>query len=887
MRLRVGPSDPSPRSGVLGTLRKLSRAPDEMVTRIEVLDAALLGRWTESAAVGAEGGGWTREGEVTEVPARGKPRQRTLRLASTLVELGGTALPLLTTVALRNAVHPQRFELVTPDGPTALEAGTSAEGWVTAILQARLSLLHRVAGTPSPSAVRPTSRPVSMGPGALGPLAEDAALSAFQHGFLQYQRIGLYTTLAAQMHATYVADVEARLARLEALTRERDEAQLAVQRLEFQLARQHRQQQHSGALISHTFADVLGAVREVHAALGPLHSALHDLVDEGRGPEAAFLLPRERSRLESMRLALTLLESGLALEVPLKQQLQELAAREQHLAGEVAARAQEQAWLEAELQRAQAETAALGGLVEGATAVYDTLARVQRLGDAAGAQPVADMRALVAAAAAARGPARGPSQHEPPWVWLSQPVPEGTEEYAATLGARGAPELTHATPTRIVQLLLCSGTDIGFDTVVLRTFEYFMTPLELLERLVLAYCAGPSVHHSPAEARDIEKVMAGVRLRCLNALRKWVDMHNHHFQSQRQAQLLRDFLQCVRVTGHEKLGAAIASKMEVTDGFLGAPPDRPYPPSLVLGDRTGPPLALVTDVHPEELARQLCLIDQALYRAVETRELLKCLWAKHPEQAPGLRALTAQFNQLSAVVTSAVLGPSGATERAEVVAYWLRVAQALREPLHNFASMLAVVSGLNTTAVARLKITWRGVPKELVAFFQDCVGLMDKNFARLRGAYVGMGPPLIPYLGAYQRDLVYMDESPTWKGELVNLHKLRSISGVIHNCLQFQDGVGYVFKELPAVVRLFNSALLLSEDESHARSLLVEPRDGAKPASVVPSINVSSPEEAPLGGAEAAHSKRLSLTPSKKKKSSSLVASKDELTSSIGGGADK
>lgn len=72
---------------------------------------------------------------------------------------------------------------------------------------------------------------------------------------------------------------------------------------------------------------------------------------------------------------------------------------------------------------------------------------------------------------------------------------------------------------------------------------------------------------------------------------------------------------------------------------------------------------------------------------------------------------------------------------------------------------------MTTTPVNRLKNTWAGVPPEAVAYFEDCRNLMEKNFARLRLELDTATPPAIPYLGAYQRDLVYLDESPTMKGE--------------------------------------------------------------------------------------------------------------------------
>jgi hypothetical protein len=51
-----------------------------------------------------------------------------------------------------------------------------------------------------------------------------------------------------------------------------------------------------------------------------------------------------------------------------------------------------------------------------------------------------------------------------------------------------------ATPARLVQLILTATVDIGLDMHIIRTFEYFMKPTELLEHIVLTYCAGPGLN---------------------------------------------------------------------------------------------------------------------------------------------------------------------------------------------------------------------------------------------------------------------------------------------------------------------------------------------------------------------------------------------------------
>jgi len=117
---------------------------------------------------------------------------------------------------------------------------------------------------------------------------------------------------------------------------------------------------------------------------------------------------------------------------------------------------------------------------------------------------------------------------------------------------------------------------------------------------------------------------------------------------------------------------------------------------------------------------------------------------------------------------------------------------------------------------------------------QDVRGLMDKNFAALRRAYVGMVPPAVPYIGAFQKDLVYLEQSPTTKGDMVNLHKLRAISASVHSVTEYQSArVLYWFREVHVVTRIVESIAVLDEGEQHRLSLSLEPRESV--------ANISNP----------------------------------------------
>ena len=121
-------------------------------------------------------------------------------------------------------------------------------------------------------------------------------------------------------------------------------------------------------------------------------------------------------------------------------------------------------------------------------------------------------------------------------------------------------------------------------------------------------------------------------------------------------------------------------------------------------------IVVLSHVTPEELARQLTLLDQKLYRKIQgllfvlklvffffksfllVREFLKLNFMKKPELAPNIRAFTAQFNVVASCVSSSILAVPNLSERSKVIQFWIKTLEHLRL-LRNYESTLAVVAG--------------------------------------------------------------------------------------------------------------------------------------------------------------------------------------------------
>ena len=89
-------------------------------------------------------------------------------------------------------------------------------------------------------------------------------------------------------------------------------------------------------------------------------------------------------------------------------------------------------------------------------------------------------------------------------------------------------------------------------------------------------------------------------------------------------------------------------------------------------------------------------------------EYVRC--PKDTSNAQEVRACIEQFNKISLVVMTTVLrGPTPAA-RALIIRQWLDIAQHCRW-IKNFSSLKAIMSGLQSTSVFRLRKSWELLSK--------------------------------------------------------------------------------------------------------------------------------------------------------------------------------
>ncbi|KAJ3362101.1 hypothetical protein GGF32_006555 [Allomyces javanicus] len=313
----------------------------------------------------------------------------------------------------------------------------------------------------------------------------------------------------------------------------------------------------------------------------------------------------------------------------------------------------------------------------------------------------------------------------------------------------------------------------------LMTYRSFMKPSDLFDDLIARFNAELPPDPTPDDLVFYEKNKLPSQYRAVQAVGIWVDHYWNDFAHNSSLKNdLESFLAeiCQYAPFHD-LSMAIQDIIE----FKTEEYERMLGEHKVAQQRSKTMESMILAYTPLQVAQQLCLYDWRLFRNIHPIEYLNQIWVKKDDEdahTPSLDFFIARFDLESYWVATEIISVKDVKKRAQVLVQFIDIARHCLE-MNNFYSTFSLISGLSMRPVERLKKTWKAIPPEAQARYDDLLKICDpsRNMKNYRDRLAAAKPPIVPFLPMYLKDLTFLnDGNPAKVRGLVNFDKLRMMS---------------------------------------------------------------------------------------------------------------
>ncbi|XP_064383914.1 uncharacterized protein LOC135332919 isoform X2 [Halichondria panicea] len=374
--------------------------------------------------------------------------------------------------------------------------------------------------------------------------------------------------------------------------------------------------------------------------------------------------------------------------------------------------------------------------------------------------------------------------------------------------------------------------DIEFVKTFLYTYQSFATPDRLLRKLLERYNVVRPEGMSPQGFAVMKQT---IQARVINALKLWVELSVDFKDNVPLQDALLQFVSTVLILDHPRLCKPLRTNIMVIKGVIQKKNlkmfrDPPPPVKFPSANSTG--LLTIFDFDPEEVARQMTIIDFTLFAKIKPCELLNQAWqkAKYKHRAANILRLVDRINNLTLWVATTILSQRDVHERAKRISDFVQISSHL-QGMHNLCTLMSLLNGLAHPSISRLKRSFSKLDKATTKRLEvlQTLARPENNFKLLRDELKRSSNPCIPYLGLYMSDLTFVDNGNVnfHDDGLINFSKCRLIYNQIRDLVLRQDRP-YNFEEVPALHENLTRFHFLDTDVLYDVSLQREPRDKGK-----------------------------------------------------------
>ncbi|KAH3743069.1 Ras guanine-nucleotide exchange protein [Pelomyxa schiedti] len=204
------------------------------------------------------------------------------------------------------------------------------------------------------------------------------------------------------------------------------------------------------------------------------------------------------------------------------------------------------------------------------------------------------------------------------------------------------------------------------------------------------------------------------------------------------------------------------------------------------------------DLHPEEVARQMALIEYESFMKIRSSEFVYKMASKNRDNFKNITEMTTKINRHVNWVSTEILTQKDIATRAFILHKFVLVAMASLG-LNNLSTVKEIMSSLGSSAIHRLRATWRILPANTMEIFHQLERFIssDDNHNEYRSRLQTICEkhpklPCVPFLGISITDCLFLnqgnpDTMESSSGEkMINFAKWRRLAKVIRELAKFQ-----------------------------------------------------------------------------------------------------
>ncbi|CAO1634614.1 unnamed protein product [Parajaminaea phylloscopi] len=393
-------------------------------------------------------------------------------------------------------------------------------------------------------------------------------------------------------------------------------------------------------------------------------------------------------------------------------------------------------------------------------------------------------------------------------------------------------------PALVERLTMHNSFDATFNNTFLMTYRSFTSTSVLLQMLYnrALISAPPDLTEEELDDWAVRR-QEPTQLRVINVLKSWIEHHFYEGQDDEYLASVKAFAvgMQTRKPSIAKTSWQLHRLVERRQGE-----GEQMVRKMVLPTVAPPPVLPKSlrkikflDIDPVEMARQLTLLESKLYNKIKPTECLDKAWSKSGSDvlAKGIKDTISTSNRITGWVAEAILVQDDLKKRVAWVKHFIAIADSCRL-LQNFSTMTAIVSGLNSAPVYRLKRSWDAISGRYIAVLENLNRIMQssKNFSDYREMIHQLQPPCVPFLGVYLTDLTFIEDGNTDRlksdDRLINFGKRQKTAEVIREIMIYQ-ATPYSLTPVPGIQKFIEDNLVeaRSDGELYTQSLNLEPRE--------------------------------------------------------------